>query len=120
MDMCGFMQRSLGKSWRAAMVGEWPASGLVRSLVGAGGRIGLRRSATRAAVGQRYGWRPSLERGSVFFRNSRVLSGDKLRGFGGGAPKTSSDQRPAQFSPRSIRRALGPLRRNNGTLIRGY
>ena len=71
------------KSWRAAMVGGWPANGLVRSLVGAGGRIGLRRSATRAAVGQRYGCRPSLERGSVFFRNSRVLSGDKLRGFGG-------------------------------------
>jgi hypothetical protein len=58
------------------------------TLVDADGRIGLRRSATRAAVGQRYGWRPSLERGSVFFRNSRVLSGDKLRGFGGGAPKS--------------------------------
>ena len=50
----------------------------------------LRRSATRAAVGQRYGWRPSLERGSVLFRNSRVLSGDKLWGFGGGAPKSTN------------------------------
>jgi hypothetical protein len=87
MEMCSFERRSLTKILGAATVGGWPASGLVRSLVGAGGRIGLRRSATRAAVGQRYGWGPGLERGPVFFSNSRVLSGDKLRGFGGGPPR---------------------------------
>jgi hypothetical protein len=41
--------------------------------------------------------RPIPERDSVFSRNSRVLSGDKLRGFGGGAPKTGLAPRPAQF-----------------------
>jgi len=62
-----------GTSFATMAVCGWSMSDFWFTLVDADGRTGLRRSATRAAVGQRYGWRPGLETGSVFFADSRVL-----------------------------------------------
>jgi hypothetical protein len=62
-----------GTSFATMAVCGWSMSNFWFTLVDADRRTGLRRSATRAAVGQRYGWRPGLETGSVFFADSRVL-----------------------------------------------
>jgi hypothetical protein len=69
-------------------------------IVGAGVRMVLCRSATRAsgvtAGGQSSRGAPSP------WRAAGCCPGNKLRGFGGGAPKRGLDHRPAQSWPRSF------------------
>src|SRR6476646_10668978 len=66
-----------------------PLGGIFRA---AGGRIGLRRSATRAPFGRLYANGPGLSfrgRTRLVFRAGVGRQSAKLRGFGGRAPKAS-------------------------------
>ena len=81
---------------------RWPVRRHGDSIVGVGGRIGLRRSAPRAAVDQRYGWGPGLARGSVLLTSSRVLTMRQTPGGWGQSPQASSPP-PRSAIPASSR-----------------
>src|SRR5579872_1060688 len=81
---------ALGCRLAPGMILGWTPGWLWFILLGAVGRIGLRRSATRALDGRLYASRPGLRlRSSACFRIPGVgRQSAKLRGFGGSAPTT--------------------------------
>src|SRR5581483_2364488 len=92
LRMSAVMGMSLGPLERLApgMIFAWTFLWLLGIVGAAVGRIGLRRSATRAPGGRRYASGPGLLLGTrpVIFPTGIGRQSAKLRGFGGGTPKT--------------------------------